>query len=63
MEEELMEALKSANSLCRSANEIAKREGQDTNWESFQKKLDESLAIQHRVLYPAEAYVEDEDSI
>lgn len=45
-------ALESANEICRSAFAIADREGQTTNWQAFRARAKESLAIQHRVLYP-----------
>lgn len=48
----LAKALDSANSLCRSASDIAKRRGKQTNWEAFEKKLDASLLVQHMAMYP-----------
>jgi hypothetical protein len=47
--------LKDANELCRSAMEIAKRDGRDTNWETFRARLQESLLRQHAVMYPPNA--------
>lgn len=46
------EALEEANGLCRSALAVAKRRGESTYWEGFEKRLKESLARQHRVMYP-----------
>ena len=46
----LKEGLETANDLCRSANEIAKRNGAETNWEAFRKKLSISLKKQHIVM-------------
>lgn len=42
-----LRALISANDLCRSAASIASREGKDTNWKAFNKKLTKSLRLQH----------------
>jgi hypothetical protein len=50
-QEEITTALKNANEMCRSAFQIAQREGKDTNWEAFKNRLHESLIIQHNVLY------------
>lgn len=44
--------LKDANHMCRSAMEIAKRDGKDTNWETFRARLQESLLRQHAAMYP-----------
>lgn len=46
----LMEALKDANSLCRSAYSIAEREGLQTNWDAFRKQLLKSLERQKQAL-------------
>lgn len=46
----LLKALVSANDLCRSAKSIAGRKGVETNWKAFNKKLSESLLLQHKVL-------------
>lgn len=45
-----IEALKSANDLCRSAMAITDREGAGTNWDAFKARLAESLVTQHAVL-------------
>lgn len=44
--------VKQANSICRSAHEIAKRRGAETNWEAFQALVAEALKHQHAALYP-----------
>jgi hypothetical protein len=49
--EELIEAFEEANSLCRSMNSIAERNGEYTNWEAFRKRLSEALVRQHSILY------------
>ena len=54
LSEEAWKALESANEMCRSAFQIAQREGVDTNWETFKNRLDESLKIQHQVMHPAQ---------
>lgn len=46
------EMLRAANDVLRSASEIAKRNGEKTNWESFRAALDSVLKEQHRVMYP-----------
>lgn len=43
--------LEIANGLIRSAFEIAKRNGKDTNWVAFRKQLDKELKRQHKILY------------
>ena len=48
----MSEALKDANDMCRSAMEVAKRDGKATNWETFRAKLHESLLRQHAIMYP-----------
>lgn len=48
----LRTALKDANDLCRSAYQVAVREGRETNWPAFRDCLSESLDRQHRVMYP-----------
>lgn len=48
----LRTALKDANDLCRSAYQVAMREGHKTNWPAFRACLSESLDRQHRVMYP-----------
>lgn len=57
-QKELVEALEDANSLCRSAHEVAKRKGGDTHWIPFRDRLMESLERQHRALHP-EQYGEE----
>jgi len=48
-------ALKDANDLCRSAYQIAEREGAETNWTAFHTQLKASLERQHKALHaPAE---------
>lgn len=49
---ELLERLKQANSLLRSANSIAERKGEQTNWIAFQNQLKKELELQHKILYP-----------
>lgn len=39
------------NDLLRSAYQIAKREGESTNWEGFLKQLNQQLQINHEILY------------
>jgi hypothetical protein len=51
----LWEMLKDANEALRSAHAIAKREGKGTNWETWIKRLDTILGVQHIVLYPRES--------
>ena len=51
----LRAALRDANDLCRSAYQVAIREGRETNWSSFRDCLSESLDRQHRVMYPPNA--------
>lgn len=48
----LRTALRDANDLCRSAYQVAVREGRETNWPAFRDRLSESLDRQHRVMYP-----------
>ncbi len=48
----LVATLEDANSLCRSAMQIAERDEAETNWEAFRGRLSESLKRQHRVMYP-----------
>jgi len=47
----LSAALEDANSLCRSAYQIAERSG-SANWPAFRARLAESLDRQHAVMYP-----------
>ena len=56
--EQLKEALKSANDMCRSAMSIVEREGSSTNWSAFKKQLQESLELQHNAMYPNQ-YIEE----
>jgi len=58
-QEQVFAALKDANDLCRSAYQVAIREGRETNWPSFRDRLSESLAHQHRVMYPPNAAMSD----
>jgi len=44
----LIEALTTANDLCRSAMSIAKRRGKSVNWSAFETKLESSLLFQHK---------------
>lgn len=48
----LTTTLAEANEICRSANEIAQRDGAETNWEAFRNRLKVALANQHAVMYP-----------
>ena len=47
---EMHNALKEANSLLRSMNSIAERNGAETNWNAFRKKLSGTLAQEHQLL-------------
>ena len=47
----LSDTLKEANEICRSAHEIAKRDGAETNWEAFRNRLSVALTNQHSVMY------------
>jgi len=49
--ERLREVLEDANSLCRSAMAIAKRQGLQTNWTAFEDQLQGSLSRQHEAMY------------
>ena len=55
----VLDALKSANSMCRSAMEIARRDGKDTNWEAFRNQLMKSLETQQKILYPTDQFLDD----
>ena len=46
----LLDALKNANQICRSAYQIALRDGKDTNWEAFKAQCEKSLEIQMDVI-------------
>ena len=48
----LSAALTEANEVCRSAHEIAKRDGADTNWETFRMCLKVALATQQAIMHP-----------
>lgn len=50
----LRSVLENANEICRSAFSIAGREGNTTNWEAFYSRTKESLALQHRTLFPGQ---------
>lgn len=52
----MRQALEHANSLCRSAFQIAARDGKETNWIAFRACLKKSLEIQHAVMFPAAAF-------
>ena len=43
--------IKESNDLLRSAWMIAKRDGNETNWEAWRKQLDIALARQHTMMY------------
>lgn len=47
----LMNHLKKANDLLRSASEIAKRNGDSVDWDSFRIKLKNILDDQHKILH------------
>ena len=48
----MRQALEHANGLCRSAFQIAERDGMETNWIAFRACLKESLDIQHAEMFP-----------
>ena len=48
----LSTTLAEANEICRSAHEIAKRDGAETNWEAFRNRLSVALTNQHAIMYP-----------
>lgn len=48
--EALMAMLKEANDLLRSAHAIAEREGRETGWPTFRKRVSKVLKKQHKVL-------------
>jgi len=50
--DELKTALEDANGLCRTAYQIAMRDGAATNWQGFRDSLLASLKRQHAVMYP-----------
>jgi len=47
--------LAAANGLLRSAFQIAKRDGKDTNWEAWRKQLDIALVRQHKLMHGKES--------
>jgi len=47
----LRQALDDANGICRSAYQIAERNG-SADWPTFRARLAESLWRQHKVMYP-----------
>lgn len=51
---QLKTALEDANGMCRSAKQIASRLGKETNWDTFNARLDESLQRQHTVMHPTQ---------
>lgn len=46
------QALENPNELLRSAFAIAKRDGLDTNWEPFRRRLIEELRRERKIMYP-----------
>ncbi len=48
----LIDLLTRANDLLRSAKSIAERQGNATNWEAWNARLDVVLLEQHQVMYP-----------
>jgi hypothetical protein len=46
--------IRQANVVCRSAHEIAMRNGADTNWVTFATSLGAALKAQHDFMYPKE---------
>ena len=48
----LIDMIKEANQLLRSAHTIAKRRGEKTNWDTFEKSLERALKEQHKIMYP-----------
>ena len=48
----LTRALEEANGMCRSAFQIAERDGAETNWNAFREGLRVALANQHAILHP-----------
>lgn len=45
-------AIVRANEVLRSAAEIAKRDGRETNWPAFTARLNDVLYEQHRLMVP-----------
>ena len=52
---ELEEEVKESNGLLRSAYQIAKRDGKDTNWEAFRNQVYIALVRQHEQMYGEES--------
>ncbi len=52
--DQILRALESANEVCRSAAQIAKRLGRETNWIAFEKNLLDSLQKQFEALKEGE---------
>ena len=50
----LMNELKKANDLLRSASQIANRNGDSVDWESFRSRLKNTLDDQHKILHSSE---------
>jgi hypothetical protein len=50
--EQLEEALKDANAMCRSSYQVARRNGKRTSWPIFRRNLEASLERQHKVMHP-----------
>jgi hypothetical protein len=48
----LNKALTDANEVCRSMMAISSRKGEETNWDAFRTRLQNSLDLQHRILHP-----------
>lgn len=48
----LWSALKEANEVLRSAHSVASRQGAETNWESFTRRIDGVLKEQHALMFP-----------
>lgn len=48
----LTRALEEANGMCRSAFQIAERDGAETNWNDFREGLRVVLANQQAILHP-----------
>ncbi len=45
-------SLHEANDICRSAYQIAARNGAETNWTPFTERLKDALKRQHEIMYP-----------
>jgi hypothetical protein len=50
--ERLIIEVKESNQLLRSAYSIAKRDGNETNWEAFRNQVSIALERQHKMIYP-----------